>query len=140
MKIESPKKLALLITVFLLVWVPYSNAGIETPEHLLDGTSMEYFYQNGTGISIEFYEGKLRFEWIAGPAKGVSRGDIAYRSRKIGDEVYLINFHETEQFDFVTLIFNFKQNVMYSSALVKYGTDRERTLFNGGIIEHLQRK
>ena len=139
MKIKAHKKWPLLIAFCLFAWVPYSFASDEKPEHLLDGISMDYFYQNGSGIHIEFYDGKVRFEWIDGPAKGVSRGDIPYRSRKIGDEMYLVNFHEEEVMDFITLIFNLKQNVMYSSALAKYGTDRERTIFFGGIIEHLER-
>lgn len=140
MKVKAQNNWVLLFTFCLLAWVPFSFANENKPEHLLDGVNMDYFYQNGAGIHIEFYDGKIRFEWIAGPAKGVSRGDIPYRSRKIGDEMYLVNFHEKEVFDFITLIFNLKQNVMYSSALAKYGTERERTLFLGGIIENVERK
>ena len=39
------------------------------PMHLLDGTSVEYYYQNGGGIQLELYDGMLRYEWIAGPRK-----------------------------------------------------------------------
>jgi hypothetical protein len=65
--------------------------------------------------------------------------DIPYRSRKIGDEMYIVNFHEKQKPDFVTLIFNLKQNVMRSSAIPRYGTDKEKISFSGGIIEHVKR-
>ncbi|MBW1915110.1 MAG: MoaF N-terminal domain-containing protein [Deltaproteobacteria bacterium] len=133
------KNLIILMALFLLVGTPYSNAKDGKPEHLLDGTTLEYYYQNGSGISIDFYDGKLRYEWIAGPPKGNMGKDIPYRSRKIGDEMYIVNFHEKHKPDFVTLIFNLKQNVMYSSAILRYGTDKEMISFSGGIVEHVKR-
>jgi len=133
------KNLIILMALFLLVGTPYSNAKDVKPEHLLDGTTLEYYYQNGSGISIDFYDGKLRYEWIAGPPKGNMGKDIPYRSRKIGDEMYIVNFHEKHKPDFVTLIFNLKQNVMYSSAILRYGTDKEMISFSGGIVEHVKR-
>ena len=131
--------LIILMAFWLLAGTPYSYAKDEKPEHLLDGTTMEYYYQNGSGISIDFYDGKLRYEWIAGPPKGNMGKDIPYRSRKIGDEMYIVNFHEKHLPDFVTLIFNLKQNVMYSSVIERYGTDKEMIHFSGGIVEHVKR-
>ena len=107
-------------------------------EHLLDGTKMRYFYQNGSGIQIEFYDGKLKYDWIAGPAKGRGNKDLPYRSRKIGGQMYLINWLEESHPDFVTLVFNFENNVMYSSGLLRFGSEKQRVVFDGGIIEHLQ--
>ena len=96
------------------------------------------FYQNGSGINIEFYDGKIQFEWIAGPAKGNKGKDIPYMSRKIGDELYIVNFHQKQKHNFVTLVFNFKQNVMWTSNIQRYGTDKEKIGFDGGIIEHIK--
>ncbi len=128
-----------LIAFWLLASIPYSYAEDEKPEHLLDGTSLKYFYQNGSGLRIDFYDGKVRYEWIAGPPKGNTGSDIPYRSRKIGDEIYIVNFHEKQKPDFVTLIFNLNQNVMYSSAILRYGTEKEMISFSGGIVEHVKR-
>jgi hypothetical protein len=105
-------------------------------EHLLDGTSMNYFYQNGTAVHIEFDGGVVKWKWIAGPWKD-SESQEKYRSRKIGDKMYLINWIEGNHSTFVTLIFNFNQNVMYCSALLYPQTEYERILFDGGIIEQL---
>lgn len=53
------------------------------PEHLLDGTSMNYYYQHGGGIHMEFYDGMLKYEWIVGPRKGNENHDLKYKSRKL---------------------------------------------------------
>jgi len=111
----------------------------DTPEHLLDGTQLEYFYQNGWGIKMAFYDGKLKYEWISGPRKGNHAKDIPYRSRKIGDDMFIVNFRDTSGPDFVTLVINLRENVMCSSVILRYGTDKERIFFHGGIIEHVQR-
>lgn len=109
-------------------------------EHLLDGTSMNYYYQNGSGIHIEFYNGMLKYKWIVGPRKGHGNEDLEYRSRKIGDKMYVINWLEESHPDFVTIIFNFDNNVMYSSGLLRFGSEKQRIVFDGGIIEDLNLK
>ena len=107
-------------------------------EHLLDGTSMDYYYQNGGGIHISFYEGMLKYEWTVGPRKGNGNQDLVYSSRKIGDRMYLVSWLEASHPDYTTLIFNFNNNVMYSSGIFRFGTENQFTRFDGGIIENLK--
>ena len=129
--------LLFICTTFLL---SVSSAGQnKTDEHLLDGTSMDYYYQNGTGVHVEFANGQFNWKWIAGPDKD-STGNEKYLSRKIGDKTYMINFKVSANSNFVTIVFNFNQNVMYTSALLDPKTDHEQVLFEGGIIEHLRLK
>lgn len=112
------------------------------PEHLLDGYSLNYQYQNGKAIHMEFYDGKGKYEWITGPGKGKGNQNIPYRCRKIGDDLYLLNWHETELKDYLTLVFDFKNMVVYSSIIIGYENNPERpkrTTFEGGIIDHLKR-
>ncbi len=106
-------------------------------EHLLDGTSMHYYYTNGGGIAIEFYDGMLKYEWIAGPRKGHGNQDLKYLSRKIGDKMYLVSWLEESHPDYTTLIFNFNNNVMYSTGIFRFGTKDQFIRFDGGIIENL---
>ena len=106
-------------------------------EHLLDGTSMNYFYQNGGGIHMELYNGMLKYEWIAGPRTGHKNQDLKYNSRKIGPRTYLVSWLEASHPDYTTLVFNFDNNVMYSSGIFRFGTNEQFTRFDGGIIEDL---
>ena len=127
----------LLTAMLILLTITFSTVAQENQdEHLLDGTSMDYYYQNGSAVHVSFTDGQFNYKWIAGPNKG-AEGTAPYRSRKIGDKMYFVNFHMNPSSTFVTFVFNFNQNVMYSSALIMPKTDQEMILFEGGIIEHL---
>ena len=109
----------------------------KNPEHLLDGTSMNYYYQHGGGIHMEFYDGMLKYEWIVGPRKGNKNHNLKYKSRKIDDKMYLVSWLEESHPDYTTIIFNFNNNVMYSSGIFRFGSPNQFTRFDGGIIENL---
>ena len=112
------------------------------PEHLLDGYSFNYQYVNGKAIHMEFADGKGNYEWINGPRKGKGNANIPYRSRKIGDDLYLVNWHETGIKDYLTLVLDFKHMTVYSSIIIGYENNTERprrTTFDSGIIDHLKR-
>lgn len=127
----------------ILAFMFYCYAGItlaeesSQPEHLLDGSSMNYYYQTGSAIHLELYDGKLKYKWIAGPRKGKGNKDLPYSSRKIGDKMYVIRWLEESHPDYMTLIFNFDNNVMYSSGILRFGSKEQFTVFDGGIIENL---
>ena len=113
------------------------EAQAKQSEHLLDGTSMNYYYQNGGGIHIELYDGMLKYEWIVGPRKGHNNKNLPYSSRKIGEKMYMVSWLEESHPDYTTLIFNFNNNVMYSSGIFRFGTEDQFVRFDGGIIENL---
>ena len=129
------KKLILLL--LLIATSSTLVAQEKQAEHLLDGTSMKYYYQTGMAIHLELYDGKLKYKWIAGPRKGKGNQDLAYKSRKIGDKMYVISWLEESHPDYMTLIFNFNENVMYSSGILGFGSKDQFTVFDGGIIEDL---
>ncbi len=111
------------------------------PEHLVDGYSLNFQYQNGTAIHFEFYNGMAKYEWLAGPGKGNGNQDIQYRSRKIGNGLYLINWHETGINDYLTIVLDFEKMIVHSSIIIGYENKPERTLktvFRSGIIDHLK--
>lgn len=127
----------LVICLLAIVAITCQAVAQETQdEHLLDGTSMDYYYQNGTAVHAEFLNGKFKYKWIAGPNKG-AEGSEVYRSRKISNKMYMVNFKEADNSTFVTIVFNFNQNVISTSALIAPRTDHELVIFDGGIIEHL---
>lgn len=122
------------LIVFLCAFNFQFYAQENQDQHLLDGTSMDYYYKNGTAVHADFRDGQFQYLWIAGPNKG-AEGKVAYRSRKIGDKTCFVNFHEQTDDTFVTIVFNFNQNVISTSAILAPGTEQELVLFDGGIIE-----
>ncbi|NIJ45634.1 hypothetical protein FHR24_002102 [Wenyingzhuangia heitensis] len=110
------------------------------PEHFIDGYSLNYQYQNGTAIHMEFKDGKASYEWINRPRKGHGNKDIPYRSSKLGNNIYLVNWHETEIKDYLTIVFDFNKMTIHSSIIVGYENKpnrKLRTVFKSGIIDHL---
>lgn len=111
-------------------------------EHFLDGYSLNFQYQGGPAVHMEFENGKGKYEWITGPRKGKGNSNIPYRSRKIGEDLYLINWHETGLKDYLTIVFDFKKMVVHSSIIIGYENKPERTLktvFLTGVIDHLKK-
>lgn len=109
-------------------------------EHLLDGYSMNFQYQNGAAVHIEFNNGMAKYEWITGPMKGNGNKDIPYQSKKIGNSMYLVNWHETELKDFLTFVYDFEKMLVHNSVIIGYENKPERkrrTMFKAGIIDHL---
>ena len=100
---------------------------------------MDYYYENGSGVHVDFANGQFNWKWIAGPDKD-STGHEKYLSRKIGDKTYIINFKNSATSDFVTIVFNFNENVIYTSAFFNPKTNQEQIFIEGGIIEHLRLK
>jgi len=100
-------------------------------------TSMDYYYQNGSGVYVVFANGQFNSKWIAGPDKD-STGHEKYLSRKIGDKTYMVNFKNSATSDFVTIVFNFNQNVIYTSAFFNPKTNQEQIFVEGGIIQNLR--
>ena len=126
------------LILFIAVGARAAMAQEASPQ-LLDGMELEYTYTDGGTVILNFYDGKLKYRWTAGPFAGTEEGDRIYKSRRIGDELYLVNWHDTDNLNFVTLVVNLQQNVLHSSAVIGYGTDQEVTLFDTAVIERVDR-
>lgn len=131
------KLMVMFIFAFTLFSTGIYAADNTKREHLLDGSSMNYYYQSGNGIHMAFYNGLLKYEWITGSRKGNNNKDLAYQSRKIGPKMYLVSWLEEAHPDYITLIFNFDSGVMYSSGIARFGSKNQFIVFDGGIIEDL---
>jgi phenolic acid decarboxylase len=131
--------LAILIS-FGFIAFSQNSSSLEKDEYLLNGTSFTYQYQNGGAIDISFTNGKLTYQWIAGRNAGKPVKTYPYKSRKLDDGVYLVNWHEPKLKNYITLVYNFNNNTCASSVIVNYGTEKPSLAFEGGIIEHVKEK
>lgn len=91
----------LLITVFIAT---ISFAHNKQDEHLLDGTSMDIYYENGYSFHYEFKDGQITFIQIAGPSPG-GTGKEMYKAQRIADKIYVVSFLVTSRHSFCTCIF-----------------------------------
>lgn len=117
-----------------------SDDRLEQEEYLLDKMSFTYQYQSGAAIDISFSKGKLTYQWIAGRNAGKPAKTYSYKSRKLDDGVFYVNWHEPDFKNFITLVYNFNTNNCASSVIVNYGSKNPIMAFEGGIIENVEKK
>ena len=109
-------------------------------QELLNGKTLIFEYTNGWGFSLSFYDNKLRYQFrrdLSNPEGVGSRNqDIPYRSRKVGDDMYQIMWHEPDVKDVVTMLINFNTSTLYAAGILGYDEDRYE-VFEGAIIQQV---
>lgn len=112
----------------------------ENDEHVLDGTTIDWSYDaNGARMILTFEDGLAQYEWIEGRRAGNKAQDIPYRSREMRDGLFVVSWDQAARPDFITLVFDFNENIMASTGLIGYGTDDQRNLFQNGTVHNLDR-
>lgn len=131
-----------MVAVVFLVWTLPSMAGssLEQEEHLLDGTSFTFQYQNAGAMDVSFAKGALTYKWIAGRNTDEPQQTYPYKSRKLDTDVFLVNWHEPSKQNYVTMVYNFKSNTCAVSVISKYGSEKPFTGFQAGVIEHVRKR
>src|SRR6476620_2067337 len=114
----------------------HSIAQNKQDAHVLGGTSMVIYFENGYGFHDEFKDGQITFKGIAGPyPRGT--GQESYKAKKIADKIYVVSFLVTSKHSFSTYIFNFNQNILVASAI---RLNDEANFLDSATIEHLHLK
>lgn len=104
----------------------------------LDGTVLEYTYSEMGTVRVSFNNGKVAFDWVAGPLKGEAGKDFAYRARKVGNDQLFVNWHEPDARGFVTLYIDFEAGRICSSVLAAYASSDEQVLFHAATIDRIE--
>jgi hypothetical protein len=121
----------ILLFIFMLSLLSFSSiAQDKKAGHLLDGTKIDYVYQTVGAVHVNLSNGQFQWHWATGDT-----GSAPYRARKIGGNIYMVNFKVAGSSNFVTIIFNFDKKVFYTSALLDPKTKKEQVLFESGVIK-----
>lgn len=108
--------------------------------HLLDGTTMQYTYDEMGTVRASYDNGCISFEWLSGPLQGVTGADFIYRAREVGESRFLVNWHEPELPGFVTLYIDFEAGQVHSSLIAAYATEEEEIHFDTASIDNVVRE
>ena len=106
----------------------------------LNGTELQYTYEDESEVVLSFYDDMLMFEWIKGPFKGTTGRDLSYRSRQIGTGIYLVNWHVVEAGSFPTLYIDIARRRVFGSAIIGYRSAEPFLLFDSAVISRVERK
>ena len=131
---KHSKYLFLSVCLCFLSQEVYSQ---ETNYHALADVEISYTYTDGGAVTLTLSDGKLGYLWTAGPFSGTEVRDLDYYSRKLAESLYFVSWHDPENSNFVTLIFDLDQMIEHGTALISYGTDMEATLFDEARIDNV---
>ena len=119
------------------------DSGSETDSaidpHALDGTELEYTYSEGGSVILTFYDGLLKFRWIAGPNEGAMGEGFEYNAKMIGDDRYMVVWQMAEAPNYLTMAIDLGTRALFTSALMGYGTEQEGILFDEATINRVDR-
>lgn len=114
--------------------------GAGSSSTLLDGIELQYVYEDGGEVVLAFYDGYVRFEFLNGPMAGTRHDDLAYLSRELDDQVYLVRWHNKDVSSYVTLYIDFPRSRVFGSALIWYSSDDPVDLFDAAVISRVSRE
>ena len=130
---------SLLPFLFLSTFAFGPLAAQENDPHALDGTELEYTYTDGGSVILTFYDGLLKFLWIAGPNEGAAGENFEYSARPIGDDRYMVVWRMEEANNFLTMVIDLESRALFTSGLMGYESDEEAVLFDEATIHRVER-
>jgi hypothetical protein len=128
-------KILCALTIVLGAMLCSAHAEVSGPlTKELAGTELTYHYDGGRKYHVRFAEDTISWLRLDVPGRSWESG-TPYIARKIGDNLYYVNWHRPERTEFITILFDFNKRVMYTSALLE-GKDRH---FESARIVELKR-
>ena len=122
--------------VALTVWIglavtPAANAadsGETTRE--LNGASITYLYSSGRSYNVKFEEAGVSYRYLTGSKPDKWWGPFPYQAFEVRKNEYFASWFEAGYGDYVTLLINFDNRLLYGSAIL----EGEEVHFHGAHI------
>ena len=118
------------VFLFLAILTAYPVRAQESDQQALSNIELEYTYSDGGAVVLKIGDGILGYRWIAGSSAGYEVTELRYQSRKIAAEVYLVNWHDSENSDYVNLVIDLNEMVVHGSALAAYDSETPFVFFD----------
>ena len=132
---ESMKPFIVLWVIFLFT-ATLEAAELSLPTRDLNSTNITYNYTSGRSYNVKFEEKGVSYRFLSGAKPEKWWGPFPYQAFKIEDEVYFASWFEEGYGDYVTLLINFNNNLLYGSAILSGKTVH----FHGAEIVKTDRK
>mgnify|MGYP000040919071 CR=1 FL=1 len=113
-----------LIYLISLIIVAYScksssnQENIKVPENL-EGLEMHYTYSGGNEYAVKFEKDGMSYQFKTGGKPNKWWGKFPYNCMKTENNEYFVSWFEKGYGDYVTLLVNYDQNILYGSAIIR---------------------
>jgi phenolic acid decarboxylase len=88
------------------------------PTRQLNGTNITYNYTSGRSYNVKFEQQGISYRYLTGTKPDKWWGPFPYKAFNVGDNVFLASWFEQGYDDYVTLLINFNNNILYGSAIL----------------------
>ena len=92
----------------------------------------------GGAVILTIKDGKLGYRWTAGNFEGNVVNDLSYNSTEIADSMYLVNWHDPENKNYVSIIIDLNRMIEYGTALISYETQDGEILYDEARIANVK--
>lgn len=93
-------------------------AELKSPTRKLNGTEITYQYTSGRSYNVKFEEAGISYRYLTGSKPETWWGPFPYKAFEVDNNVFLTAWFEEEYGDYVTLLINFNNNLIYGSAII----------------------
>lgn len=111
------KSFIAIIGVFIFVST-LNAAELAKPTRSLNHTNITYHYTNKLSFNVKFAEAGVSYRFLTGPQPEKWWGPFPYKAFEVENNIYFTSWLEKETGDYVTLLINFNNKLVYGSAII----------------------
>ena len=128
------KFITIIVSMFFSMQLNASELTPLTPE--LNGTDIIYNYTSGRSYNVKFEESGVSYRYLTGSKPEKWWGPFPYQAFEVEKNVFFTSWFEEGYGDYVTLLINFNNNLLYGSAILS----GKEVHFHGAKIVKINRK
>ena len=111
-------------------------AELSAPTRDLNNTDISYNYTSGRSYNVKFEEAGVSYRYLTGSKPDAWWGPFPYQAFEVEDNIYFASWFEEGYGDYVTLLINFNNKLLYGSAILA----GKKVRFHGANIMNVNRK
>jgi len=124
---------SMLLTLIFSTTVHSSELSSLTQE--LNGTNITYNYTSGRSYNVKFDEEGVSYRYLTGSKPEKWWGPFPYQAFEVENNIYFASWFEEGYGDYVTLLININNSLLYGSAILSGKTVH----FHGANIVKMSR-
>ncbi len=126
-----------IFTLSIIIFATALQASeLATSTEVLNGTNITYNYTSGRSYNVKFEQAGISYRYLTGSKPEKWWGPFPYKAFEVEKNIYLAAWFERGYGDYVTLLINFNNNLLYGSAILS----GENVHFHGAKIVNVKRK
>ena len=108
----------ILFIICIAFFFQVSADELNTYTRKLNGVEISYHYTSGRQYNVKFEDAGASYRYLTGSKPEKWWGPFPYQAFEVEDDVYMASWFEQGYGDYVTLLINFNNSLLYGSAII----------------------